>query len=332
MKSKDLQNVVLSKYKDGQSCIKIQEDLYGSVGLSTVGRWCKMIRDTSKITLFKSTGRLRTVRTTANIRKVKHRHDRLQVFSCRKIARDLRISRTSAQRILKDDLKVKSYRIKVQPKISEDHKAKRLKFANWIRTNFPKEDTLRFLFSDEKMFDIDGVYNSQNERIWAPSRAEADANDDIKQIQKFPKKVMVSLGACSKEVSPLVIFEEGTVDHERYIQEVLPVVLNFGNDMFGDNWTFQQDGGRPYIHQKTQDWCRTHLPCFIDTDHWPPNSLDLNPLGYCIWDEFARAINWDLLISKTVLINELKRGVKKIRPEVVFESCASWTNRLYRLK
>ena len=101
-----------------------------------------MIRDTGKITLFKSAGRLRTVRTAANIRKVKHRHDRLQVFSYRKIARDLRISRNSAQRILKDDLKLKSYRIKV----SEDQKAKRLKFANWIRTNFRKEDTEIFVF------------------------------------------------------------------------------------------------------------------------------------------------------------------------------------------
>ena len=287
-----------------------------------------MIRDTDKITLFKSTGRLRTVRTAANIRKVKHRHDRLQIFSYRKVARDLRISGTSAQRILKDDLKLKSYRIKVHPKISEDQKAKRLKFANWIRTNFRKEDTLRFLFSD----DIDGIYNSQNEKIWAPSRADADAKGGIKQIQKFPRKVMVWLGASSKGVSPLVIFEKGTVDHERYIQEVLPVVLKFGNDMFGDNWTFQQDGGSLHIHQKTQDWCRTHLPCFIDKDHWPPNSPDLKPLDYCIWDEFARAINWDLVTSKTALINELKRAVKKIRPQVVFESCASWTNRLYRLK
>ena len=191
MKSKHLQNLVLSKYKDRQSCIKIHEDIHGSVGLSTIERWCKMIRDTGKITLFKSTDRLRTVRTEANIRKVKHRHGRLQVFSCRKIARDLRISRTSTQRIPKDNLKQKPYRIKVQPKISEDQKAKRLKFANWIRTNFRKEDTLRFLFSDEKIFDIDGVYNSQNEKIWAPSRADTDAKGGIKQIQIFPKKVMV---------------------------------------------------------------------------------------------------------------------------------------------
>ena len=48
-----------------------------------------------------------------------------------------------------------------------------------MRTNFRQEDTLTFLFSDEKMFDIDGVYNSQNERISAPSRADADAKGGI---------------------------------------------------------------------------------------------------------------------------------------------------------
>ena len=125
-------------------------------------------------------------------------------FCARKIARDLRISRTSAQRIFKDDLKLKSYRIRVLPKISEDQKANRLKFAYWIRTNFRKEDTLRFLFSDEKMFDIDGVYNFQNERIWAPSRADADAKGGIKQIQK-------GRGRITSQIGPLPNFNEKVV-------------------------------------------------------------------------------------------------------------------------
>ena len=63
---------------------------------------------------------------------------------------------------------------------------------------------------------------------------------------------MIWLGVCSKGVSlPLVIFEEDTVDHERYIEVVLRVALKFGNDMFRNNWTFQRDGGRPHTHQKT---------------------------------------------------------------------------------
>ena len=101
---------------------------------------------------------------------------------CDKIACDLRISHTSAQTILKDNIKFKFHKNKVQSKLSEDHKAKRLKFENWIRMNFRKQATLRFLFSDEKLFDFDGAYNSQNDRSWIPSRAVADAKDGIKKV------------------------------------------------------------------------------------------------------------------------------------------------------
>ena len=76
---------------------------------------------------------------------------------------------------------------------------------------------MKILFSDGKLFDIDGIYNSQNDRIWTVNRTEAD----IRQIHKYPQKLMVWLGAFSKELSPLVIFENRTVGHNRYINKVL---------------------------------------------------------------------------------------------------------------
>ena len=91
---------------------------------------------------------------------------------------------------------------------------------------------MKILSSDEKMFGIDEVYNSQNDRILVVNRSEADIKGGTRQKRKFPQKVMVWLGVCSKGVSPLVIFENETVDHDRYIKEVLPVALKFGNDMF----------------------------------------------------------------------------------------------------
>ena len=205
-----------------------------------------------------------------------------------------------------------------------------MKFANWVRHNFRKEDTLRILFSDEKMFDLDGMYNAQNDRIWAVNR-EADKRGDVQQKRKFPQKVMVWLGACSMGLTPLIILDEGTMDHRRYIDEILPVALKYGNEGFGDNWTFQQDGAKPHTRASTQEWCRMNFPSFIDKDHWPPNSPDLNPLDYSIWDEFVQQINWAKVKSKKTLIDELKRSVKRIRDSVVLESCESWSNRLYRL-
>ena len=148
---------------------------------------------------------------------------------------------------------------------------------------------------------------------------------------KFPQKVMVWLGVRCKSISPLVIFEGDTLDHDRYIREVLAVALKYDNDTFGDDWTFQQDGARPHIHEKSQEWCSKNFRSFIDKDHWPPNSPDLNPLDYCVWNDIAQVIKWNAVTSKKTLIVPLKRAVKKISNDVVFESCFSWTNRLYQM-
>ena len=130
--------------------------------------------------------------------------------------------------------------------------------------------------------------------MWAVDRATADANGGkIERGNKFPQKVMVWLGACSKGVTPLVIFEKGTVDHDRYIREVLPVAAEYGDKVFGNNWTFQQDGAKPHTHHLSQQGCQDNLPDFFDKDCWLPNSSDLNPLDYAIWDTLAHAIQCD---------------------------------------
>ena len=44
---------------------------------------------------------------------------------------------------------------------------------------------MRILFSDEKFFDIDDVYNSQNDRVWAVDRDDANKKGGIKPRRKF---------------------------------------------------------------------------------------------------------------------------------------------------
>ena len=184
-------------------------------------------------------------------------------------------------------------------------------------------------FSDEKFFDINGVNNAKNDREWAIDRADADLKGGIKQKRNFPQKIMAWLGACSKGLTPLVIFDGGTVNHAWYIDGVLPVALKYGNQVLGGNWTFQQDGAKSHTHHSTQQWCRHNFPSFLDKDQWPLNSPDLNPLDYSIWNELVTTINWDKFKSKTTLIDQFQSSVRKIRESVVFDCCAYWTNRLY---
>ena len=44
----------------------------------------------------------------------------------------------------------------------------------WARKNIRKSTSRKILFSDEKCFDVDRVYNRQNDRIWAPDRETVD--------------------------------------------------------------------------------------------------------------------------------------------------------------
>jgi transposase len=328
MKSNDVQNIVLSKRKNGDGPKKIFEDLNGAASLPTIKRWCKMLLETGAIQLIHSPGRPRTARSKKNINKIKARLKGKKPVTLRQLAQELDISHESVRQALKSDLRLKAYKKTTEPLLTNLQKIKRKKFCYWVHNNFKKEDTLRILFSDEKLFDLDGVYSSQNDRVWAASRTEADEKGGKKQKRKFPQKVMVWLGACSEGLTPLIILDNGTVYHERYIKEVLPVALKYGRNIFGDKWTFQQDGATCHTHRLTQKWCADNFPAFLDKHHWPPNSPDLNPLDYSIWNELAQAIKWDRVTTKKTLIQELKVAVKRVRKEVVLESCLSWTSRL----
>ena len=99
MKSKDLQNVVLSKYRKGDTPTQIFRDLNGGVSLATIKRWCQMIRRSGSITLTGTRGGPRIVRTRENIQKVKNRLRRKKRVSARKLSMELGISKTSAWRI-----------------------------------------------------------------------------------------------------------------------------------------------------------------------------------------------------------------------------------------
>ena len=124
----------------------------------------------------------------------------------------------------------------MEPSLSDDQRVKRKKLANWIRTNFRKEDTMKIFFSENKYFDIDGVYNAQNDRLCPQSivltmmKSVTLSRDESTQPQ-----VTVWLGACSKGIIPLVIFNEGTVGYAVYIENVLSVALKYGNQVLGSD-------------------------------------------------------------------------------------------------
>ena len=124
-----------------------------------------MIRETDSTKLSTSLGRSRIIRTTESIKKVNDQLNRKKKVTSQKLAVQVNISRTSVRRVLKNDLLLRLYTKIVRSLVIGEHKEKRKKFSNWVRTRFRKEDTMKILFSDEKLFDIDEIYNCQTDGI-----------------------------------------------------------------------------------------------------------------------------------------------------------------------
>ncbi len=83
----------------------------------------------------------------------------------------------------------------------------------WITT--PKTTPKGGFLATKFFFHLDGVYNSQNDRVWAVNREEADKKSAVQEKTKFPVKVMVWLGVCGQSLTVPVILKDGTMDGER---------------------------------------------------------------------------------------------------------------------
>ena len=95
MKSKDLQNVVLSKYQNGDTTTKIHRDLNGGIGLTTIKTAVPIVRQSGSIKLSSPPGGPHFAETKGNIQKVKHRLRPKKRASVRKLSMEFRISERS---------------------------------------------------------------------------------------------------------------------------------------------------------------------------------------------------------------------------------------------
>ncbi|CAF1247066.1 unnamed protein product [Didymodactylos carnosus] len=110
----------------------------------------------------------------------------------------------------------------------------------------------------------------------APSREQADVNGGIHRKTKFPQGVMVWLDACYDGITRPIIIEQGTINHQRYINDIFPIALKDGRKLMGDQFTFQQDSAPAHKDHHTQAWCKDHFWDFWQASRWPPNSPDFN--------------------------------------------------------
>ena len=73
------------------------------------------------------------------------------------------------------------------------------------------------------------------------------------------------------------------VNAKRYVETLLPRLLEECKSLLPSGFIFQQDGAPAHTATLAQDWIATNCSEFIGKGEWPIDSQDVNPLGYNVW-------------------------------------------------
>lgn len=329
---RDLREIIVRAFERGER----QADIFRRFepdGISqqyisyTIKRW----RETGSIEDRPRLGGPRTARTPQLIQKIRQRFRRKRRRSARKLAENLQTSRSTIQRVIKNDLGFKPYKRQKVHGLSAAQKRERLIRCKRLIRRFTNRRVKSIVFSDEKIFTVEEKLNKQNDRIYAASIE--DIPEEIRTVQRFqsPGNFMVWAAISTQGKFPLVFVKPGVkVDKAYYQREILQkIVKPEGKRIFkNQQWTFQQDSAPAHSAKINQSWCNVNLPDFISSSEWPPSSPDLNPLDYAIWGTLEARVN----ATQHRSLNELKRAVqrewKKLSMGMVCSSIELWRSRL----
>lgn len=239
----------------------------------------RKFRETGSVQDVSRSGRPITSEETVN--DVKDRMERSPTKSVRRLSQEADISKSSAHRILRTNLKLYPYKVTVVHQLHEaDHEA-RVDFCTWFQ-NFINEEGDDILdvtfFTDEAWFHLSGHVNSQNSRMWSSENPQ-----EFKEMPLHDEKIGVW---CAISRARLIgpIFFTGTINQERYRIEILQPFLSRLTQTEVETGWFQQDGATAHTaHSSLRFLEETFSSRIISRGLWPARSPDLTPPDFYLW-------------------------------------------------
>lgn len=239
--------------------------------------WCTTFIQTKKTETVSSPGRPRTVKTQQTIRKVETwMKNKKKIRSVKKASIQFNVSRASIHHIIRNEIGLQAVKLKKRPKLSEQHKQRRIDFAH----SDLNTDISNWVFTDEKHFYLHLKPNG-NDFIWTD-----DSTKDITFVDttKYGSGSVEVWGAITKYGLPDLFFIERphnssftAVDFcNQILQTQLPLFVEMFHQQEDSHFVFVQDGDSKHNAQIVKNCLNEMAPEFIGPPEWPANSPDLN--------------------------------------------------------
>lgn len=178
---------------------------------------------------------------------------------------------------------LKPYRPANGPKLESEHREARQRYAR-EHLNWTLDDWSKVMFSDESKFMLykhDGrlrVYRRPGERYKQACIEE--------KVAYGGGSILVWAGISSESRTELVLIENGTLNAERYVEEILNEHVGPFMSSMGENTIFMHDNARPHTARIVNDYLQE---VGINPMEWPARSPDINPIEHA-WDELGRSV------------------------------------------
>ena len=141
---------------------------------------------------------------------------------------------------------------------------------------------------------------------------------------------LLEFQSSGRQTIGLIVFiDEGAKVNAVYYTEsvlengLLPDIRRISGDRL------QQDGARSHSARHTIQFLDQHVPAYIEPEHWPANSPDLNPVDYRIWGALQQRVYYNTKIED---LNDLRREIVRAWDEIsqrfVNAAIDQWCHRL----
>ena len=271
-------------------------------------------------------GRYVTVRTRANVQTVRKYLEQSPWKSTWRLSQEVGISRTTAQRIIHNDLKLFLYKVQIVQKQTDTNKDKGVNFVKpSVKESRTTQVILAWFCLVMKPIHLSGHVNKQNMRFWASQEPHKHTQQPLSKEKVTGWRAIGKWRIFGSYFSEDNDSNRVTVNAERYILMIRRKCVHAmrrKRDIDMNTVVFQQNGAPPRCSNRTLEYLRQYFPGdrLISrwTDNlWPPYFPDLNPPDYFLWGYLKDRVSENNPQTTEVLKDNIRKEIRRITQEML---------------